>query len=398
METIKEIFKIGRGPSSSHTMGPNKAANQFKAKTSNAHKYEVTLCGSLAATGKGHLTDYAIEMALGRERVTIYWQPDRFLKRHPNGMIFRALDKNNQEIDQWTAYSVGGGTVVSDEQAEDHQQVYDIQSMAALLQWCKKTGKNIWELVEERENSDIWNYLHEIWTVMSKSIIDGIEEEGILPGDLKIRRKASSYHIKAQSQKDSMKRRSLLFAYALAVAEQNAAGGIVVTAPTCGSCGVLPAVLKTIAENNQFSEKKILRALATAGIIGNFVKHNASISGAEVGCQGEIGTACAMAAGAATQLFGGSPTQIEYAAEMGIEHHLGLTCDPVKGLVQVPCIERNAFAASRALDANSFAIISDGDHFVHFDKAVETMKQTGDDLPHLYKETSEGGLAKHCQC
>ena len=270
--------------------------------------------------------------------------------------------------------------------------------MTQLLDWCNVNGRNIWELVEQREEEDIWEYLQVVWDTMKKSIQDGIEAEGRLPGALNIRRKAASYYIKAQSQRDSMKRRSLLFSYALAVAEQNAAGGVVVTAPTCGASGVLPAVLYNIQKNMEFSDQKILRALATAGLIGNFVKNNASISGAEVGCQGEIGTACAMAASAATQLFGGTPTHIEYSAEMGMEHHLGLTCDPVLGLVQVPCIERNAFAASRALDANSYAIISDGKHFVTFDKVVQTMKQTGDDLPHLYKETSEGGLAKNCEC
>lgn len=397
MESIKEIYKIGRGPSSSHTMGPNKAAKIFQEKNKEADKYIVTLYGSLAATGKGHLTDYAIEVVFGKEKVDIIWKPDIFLPRHPNGMLFQAT-KDDRIIDEWRAYSVGGGTIVDDNSSQENENIYDIFSMEELLEWCHKTGKNIWEMVVEKEASDIWDYLQSIWNTMKISIEEGIEEEGKLPGPLNIRRKAASYYIKAMGQRDSMQRRSLLFSYALAVAEQNAAGGVVVTAPTCGSSGVIPAVLYNIQKTNGFTDRKILRALATAGLIGNLVKHNASISGAEVGCQGEIGTACAMAAGAATQLFGGTPAQIEYSAEMGMEHHLGLTCDPVMGLVQIPCIERNAFAASRALDANSYAIISDGNHFVHFDKVVKTMKQTGDDLPHLYKETSEGGLAKNCEC
>ncbi len=398
MESIKEIFKIGRGPSSSHTMGPNKAAKIFKKRNAEVEKFRVVLFGSLAATGRGHLTDFAIEKVFGKKNVEIVWKPEIILEKHPNGMTFQALNDSNDIIDEWTAFSVGGGAILDETSTQEYEHIYDISTMNELLEWCHKEGGNIWELVLEKEGVGIWDYLQNVWDVMKKSILDGIEEEGTLPGCLNIRRKASSYFIKAQGQRDSMKRRSLLFSYALAVAEQNAAGGIVVTAPTCGSSGVLPAVLYNAQVNIGFSDQKILRSLATAGLIGNFVKHNASISGAEVGCQGEIGTACAMAAGAVTQLFGGTPNQIEYSAEMGMEHHLGLTCDPVAGLVQVPCIERNAFAASRALDANSFAIISDGTHFIDFDKVVTTMKQTGDDLPHLYKETSEGGLAKNCQC
>ncbi|MFP4547561.1 MAG: L-serine ammonia-lyase [Fidelibacterota bacterium] len=398
MESIREIYKIGRGPSSSHTMGPNQAANNFRLQYSDAKKFRVTLYGSLAATGKGHLTDYAIQKGLGVTNTEIIWKPDIFLPQHPNGMFFQAYNEKGNLLGEWTCFSVGGGSVTDFSETNKIQPVYKLTTMTDILEWCQQTGKNIWELAAVCETEDIWDHLFNVWQIMKKSIHAGIEEEGTLPGELKLRRKAAAYYIRAQSQRDSLKRRSLLFAYALAVAEQNAAGEIVATAPTCGSCGVLPAVLLTIQKNNKFSDKKILRALATAGIIGNLVKYNASISGAEVGCQGEIGTACAMAAGAATQLFGGSPNQIEYAAEMGMEHHLGLTCDPVMGLVQIPCIERNAFAASRALDANSFAIISDGTHYVHFDKVVKTMKQTGDDLPHLYKETSEGGLAKHCDC
>ena len=242
--------------------------------------------------------------------------------------------------------------------------------------------------------NDVWDYLAEVWAVMKQSVRNGLENEEVLPGPLHLRRKASSYYQRSCGSKPSLQSRGLVFAYALAVSEENASGGKIVTAPTCGSCGVLPAVLYHLALTREFSDKRILRALATAGLVGNIVKENASIAGAEVGCQGEVGVACAMAAAAANQLFGGSTTQIEYAAEMGLEHHLGMTCDPVCGMVQIPCIERNAYAAARALDVNLYSTFSDGRHRVSFDHVVEVMKQTGHDLPSVYKETSEGGLAK----
>jgi len=251
----------------------------------------------------------------------------------------------------------------------------------------------LWEYVEEVEGVEIWDYLQQVWKVMKASVKKGLNEEGVLPGALKLPRKASSYYTKARNFSGRMERRSMIFAYALAVSEQNASGGTIVTAPTCGASGVLPGVLKFIEEYYETTDKKILRALATAGLIGNLVKYNASISGAEVGCQGEVGTACAMASAAATQLFGGTIYQIEYSAEMGLEHHLGLTCDPIAGLVQIPCIERNAFAAARALNHNTYVLLSDGRHRITFDEVVQAMKQTGHDLPNIYKETSTGGLA-----
>ncbi|MEG0253795.1 MAG: L-serine ammonia-lyase, iron-sulfur-dependent, subunit alpha, partial [Muribaculaceae bacterium] len=256
-----------------------------------------------------------------------------------------------------------------------------------------RTGRNYWEYVEECEGKEIWDYLKQVWGVMKDAINRGLEGEGALPGELGVRRKAVSYYVRAKGYVDALKSRGLVYSYALASSEENAAGGRIVTAPTCGSCGVLPAVLYHLFVTRDFSEIRICRALATAGLFGNIVKTNASISGAEVGCQGEVGVACAMAAAAACQLFGGTPAQIEYAAEMGLEHHLGLTCDPVCGLVQIPCIERNAYAAARALDANLYATFSDGRHSVSFDRVVEVMKQTGHDLPSLYKETATGGLA-----
>ncbi len=393
MESIKEIFRIGNGPSSSHTMGPKKAAQIFKSKYPEAHRFEATLYGSLAATGKGHQTDVAITGACSPKEVKILWKADTFLANHPNGMRFRALSADSKSIGEWTVYSVGGGKITDYVTDEKESGIYELTTMNDILKWSKNTGKSFWEYVESVEGPEINDYLREVWTVMLGAISRGIDQEGIIPGGLKLNRKASSYYVKAKNYSGSLKSKTLIFSYALAVTEENAAGGIIVTAPTCGSSGVVPAVLKTLKDSFDFSERKILRALATAGLIGNIVKKNASISGAKVGCQGEIGTACAMASAAATQLLGGTPSQIEYAAEMGMEHHLGLTCDPIAGLVQVPCIERNAFASERALNTATYALLSDGRHLVSFDKIVKTMNQTGHDLPSIYKETSAGGLA-----
>ena len=282
----------------------------------------------------------------------------------------------------------------SPEESSEEDEIYSLSTMTELLDWCNRQGKEYWEYVDECEGEDIWDYLAEVWKVMKESVEAGLDAEGVLPGPLHLRRKAATYNIKASGYQDNLRSRGLVFAYALAVSEQNAGGGKIVTAPTCGSCGVLPGVLYHLWKSKNINEIRILGAIATAGLIGNIVKQNASISGAEVGCQGEVGVACAMASAAANQLFGGSPTQIEYAAEMGLEHHLGMTCDPVCGLVQIPCIERNAYAAARALDSNIYASFSDGSHRVSFDKVVSVMKQTGHDLPSLYKETSQGGLAK----
>ncbi len=397
MKSIKELYRIGTGPSSSHTMGPRKAAEMFLERHPEAGSFKVTLYGSLAATGKGHMTDVAIIDTLQPlAPVEIVWQPKVFLPFHPNGMTFAAFDTNNKLVENWTVYSVGGGALAenTDKPSIESPEVYSMNSMTEILEWCEHSGRSYWEYVKQCENSDIWDYLNEIWTTMKDSIRRGLEEEGVLPGPLNLRRKASTYFIRATGYKESLRSRGLIFSYALAVSEENASGGKIVTAPTCGSCGVVPAVLYHLHKSRDFSDLRILRALATAGLVGNIVKTNASISGAEVGCQGEVGVACAMASAAANQLFGGSPAQIEYAAEMGLEHHLGMTCDPVCGLVQIPCIERNAYAAARALDANLYSSFTDGMHRVSFDKVVQVMKQTGHDLPSLYKETSEGGLAK----
>lgn len=400
MKSIKEIFRIGNGPSSSHTMGPRAATIEFLRRCpADAVSFSVTLYGSLAATGKGHLTDAAIISEFERRghKVEIVWKPDVFLPYHPNAMTLTGLTADGRKALEMTVYSVGGGAIKieGDPDEAETPDVYTKNSLSEIMAYCEQTGRDFWEYVEECEGPAIWEYLHRVWETMKQSVTDGLAQEGRLPGPLNLRRKAAQYHVKAEGYRDNLKSRGLTFAYALAVSEQNASGGVIVTAPTCGSSGVLPGVLYHIWKSRNLPEKRILHALATAGLIGNVVKQNASISGAEVGCQGEVGVACAMAAAAACQLFGGSPAQIEYASEMGLEHHLGMTCDPVCGLVQIPCIERNAYAAARALDANIYASFSDGGHRVSFDRLTQVMKETGHDIPSLYKETAEGGLAKN---
>lgn len=397
MKSLKELYKIGRGPSSSHTMGPSKAAGIYAARHPEAKGFQVTLYGSLSATGKGHLTDVAINDALSKVApVEIVWS-NEFLDFHPNAMKFAVKADDGSLQDEWTVYSVGGGALSEGDASADAlsttPEVYSLNSMKEIQAWCDANGRTFWEYVEECEGPQIWDYLADIWKVMQQAVEDGLQNEGVLPGPIHLQRKATIYFVKANGYKPSLQSRGLVHAYALAVSEQNASGGTIVTAPTCGSSGVMPAVLYHMKHGHDFSDLRILRALATGGLFGNLVKQNASISGADVGCQGEVGVACAMAAAAVCQLFGGTTTQIEYAAEMGLEHHLGMTCDPVCGLVQVPCIERNAFAATRALDANFYAMLSDGRHIVSFDDVVSVMKQTGHDLPNLYKETGIGGLA-----
>ena len=400
MKSLKELYRIGRGPSSSHTMGPMLAARIFRSEHPEAISFKVTLYGSLAATGKGHMTDVSIIDELEPAApVEIIWEPSVFLPFHPNGMNFKALDSNGNVSGDWTVYSVGGGALSEGFKGDrfETEPVYDLDKLSDILRWCEDKGRSYWEYVGECEGADIWDYLNEAWKAMQAAVERGIDHEGVLPGPLNLARKAPTYYVKATGYKKSLQTRGLVYAYALAVSEENASGGQIVTAPTCGASGVVPAVLYHLYKGHEFTDKRILHAMATAGIIGNVVKQNASISGADVGCQGEVGVACAMAAAAACQLFGGSPSQIEYSAEMALEHHLGMTCDPVCGLVQIPCIARNAFAATRALDANLYAAFSDGKHRVSFDKVVEVLRQTGHDIPSLYKETSEGGLAKGFQ-
>ena len=395
MKSLKELYRIGYGPSSSHTMGPRKAAEQYLMRHREAAKFRVTLYGSLAATGKGHMTDWAIYQVLGESRTEIVWKPDVVLPYHPNGMKFEARADEGEPYDPWTVFSVGGGALAEEGAATlETPDVYDLNRLGDIKRWCEASGRSYWEYVDECEGPSVWDYLADVWEVMQEAVERGLEHEGVLPGGLNLRRKAPDYFIKAMGYGSSLQTRGLVFAYALAVSEENASGGRIVTAPTCGASGVVPAVLYHLQRSRNFTDKRILRALATAGLVGNVAKTLASISGAEAGCQAEVGVACAMAAAAANYLFGGSLASIEYSAEMGLEHHLGMTCDPVCGLVQIPCIERNAHAAARALDANIYATYAEGLHRISYDKAVEVMKQTGHDLPSLYRETSEGGLAK----
>ena len=372
-------------------MAPFRAAEMFLRKYPEAADFEVTLFGSLAATGKGHFTDRAIASVLSSERTRIVWKPDVFLPEHPNGMFFRAMDAAGRVVGEWKVFSVGGGAVSEDGRQEETPERYPFRSMAEVLQTSEDRAVPLWQLVEESEGIQ---WLGGIYDRMLETLEEGLGKEGVLPGGLHLERKARSYFLKARALRKDIRRTGIIAAYAYAVCEENASLGTVVTAPTCGSCGVLPAVLRYIQETHKNTRADMCRALAVAGLVGNVVKQNGSISGAEVGCQGEVGTACAMAAAAAAWLFGGTPRQCEYAAEIGLEHFLGLTCDPVLGLVQIPCIERNALAANRAVAAAELALISDGRHMISFDDVVRTMLATGHDLPGLYRETSKGGLAR----
>ena len=378
-------------------MGPRAAAEAFIKEHPEATKVQAELYGSLAATGKGHLTDRAIREVFQSHSipVDILWFPDQVKPFHPNAVTLRMVEPD--ELSE-TYYSVGGGKIVKDgEEEQSASDVYDgskVGTMERLLSYCEDNGYQIWEVAIEAEGDGIVGYMAEVWEVMKTSIRNGLEAEGVLPGGLHLQRKACQAYAKARDLSGLMGSTAHAFSYALAVSEENAGGGRIVTAPTCGSCGVLPGVLYHLAAEYEIPEPRILRALLTAGIIGNIVKENGSISGAEVGCQGEVGVACAMAGAAAAQLLGGSIHQIEYAAEMGLEHHLGLTCDPLMGLVQIPCIERNAMATMRAIDHASYALLGDGHHKISFDDVVEVMMETGHALPSLYRETSMGGLAR----
>lgn len=394
MKSIREIYRIGYGPSSSHTMGPGRAAKFFSEKHPEADQYKVSLFGSLALTGRGHGTDEAIRKAVARQGITeIIWEPEVSLPHHPNGMRFEAF-KEGVSMGRWEVYSVGGGALWDEAGTFEGEEVYPDAKMTEILEWCLSEGRTFSEYVEMHEGPEIYDYLAEVWRVMKEAIFHGLENEGVLPGTLRLPRKAATYHIRAQQSAGSLRLMGMLFSAALAVSEENADGGLVVTAPTCGASGVVPAVMHFLQQDQQVGDKRILKGLATAGLIGNIVKTHGSISGAEVGCQGELGTACAMAAGAAAQILGGTPMQIEYAAEMGFEHNLGLTCDPVAGYVQIPCIERNAFISHKARECAVYALFSDGRHKVSFDDVVATMMETGYDMQAKYRETSLGGLAR----
>ncbi|WP_321368879.1 L-serine ammonia-lyase, iron-sulfur-dependent, subunit alpha [uncultured Desulfuromusa sp.] len=396
MESLRQLYRIGTGPSSSHTMAPRQAALIFLERYPAAPHYRVTLFGSLAATGRGHLTDKALLDVFQTcgSKVELLWVPEEKLPLHPNGMRFESLDDSGSKLHSWEVYSVGGGALQDNDQLVSPPIIYPLTNMADILNFLDRSGESLWEYVLTYEDDSFPDFLAGVWDVMSTAIGRGLEQVGILPGGLGLGRKAHTFYRKSSLYGAHMQNNARVWAYALAVSEENASGGIIATAPTCGASGVLPAVLRYLQETLSCSRDDILRALATAGLVGNLVKKNASISGAEVGCQGEIGTACAMAAAAATQLHGGTIKQIEYAAEMGLEHHLGLTCDPVNGLVQIPCIERNAHAATRALSCCHFALLSGGEHKISFDEITLVMNETGQALPSLYRETSVGGIAQ----
>ena len=395
MQSLKYLYRTGRGPSSSHTMGPLAAAERFIKENPSAESYKVILYGSLAKTGKGHMTDAVLKEVFSDKILEIVFDTESPTDYHPNTMdIFAYVC--GKETAHTRFYSVGGGEIVADgEKPEEHNEVYKMNSFSEISAYCREKDMRIWQYVEECEGPEIWDYLSEVWSVMQHAIKEGLETEGILHGGIGTQRKARYlYRQKHIDESEETKTNRLICAYAYAVSEQNASGGKIVTAPTCGACGVLPAVLKFLQSKRGFSDAQIIHALATAGIVGNLIKTNASISGAECGCQAEIGTACSMAAAAAAELYELDLDQIEYAAEISIEHHLGLTCDPILGLVQIPCIERNAVAAMRALNAVNLADFLADSRKISFDMIVETMYETGKDLKVMYRETAEGGLAK----
>jgi L-serine dehydratase len=395
MESLRHLYKIGRGPSSSHTMGPDKAARLFKDMYPSADRFHVDLFGSLSDTGKGHKTDIAVLDALApvNAQVRFAGTPKTPLA-HENTMDFYAY-KGDEQIGYARILSVGGGEIeVVGAPQFRNPQIYKENSFAEISALCAAKNLRLSDYVLQQEGEGFWGYLNEIWQAMQQSILDGLTTRGVLDGGLGVERKAQLlYQQRHIDESETTRENRLVCAYAFAASEQNAGGGIVVTAPTCGSCAVVPAVLKYMQEKRGFSDDDILRALAVGGLIGNLVKTNASISGAECGCQAEIGTACSMAAAALCELFGMGLGQIEYAAEVAMEHMLGLTCDPVCGLVQIPCIERNAVAAMRAINALSLANFLSNTRRVSFDTVVATMYRTGKDISARYKETSQGGLA-----
>ena len=394
MESLRELYKAGYGPSSSHTMGPQRAAEKFREKNPAAVSYEVELYGSLAATGKGHLTDYIILKTLG-ENCNIIFKPEIIKEKHTNAMKFTAYDNSGKIIGESLFYSVGGGKIVEEgKAAADQEEVYKEKNFKEIMKWCRDNGKDLTEYVEYNEGTEIWDYLKDILKVMDEAVERGLKAEGFLPGKLKLERKAKSYYEKFRKSGFQDRLEGRVYSYALAVSEENAAAGKVVTAPTCGACGIIPALLKAYKVTKDLTEDELVKALAVAGILGNVIKKNASISGAEVGCQGEIGVACSMGAGMVAYILNGTLDQIEYAAEIGLEHCLGMTCDPIEGYVQVPCIERNAIYSAKAIDCAYYSLMSDGEHLVSFDEITETMMETGKDLRSEYKETSLAGLAK----
>ena len=395
MKSIKDIYKIGKGPSSSHTMGPAKAMALFVKENPDADSYEVELFGSLSDTGKGHGTDVAIKSVSEGKPVSIIFNSRQRDLPHENTMDIHAI-KGGERCASIKVLSIGGGDIRIVGRAEkDENDIYKEDSFAEIAESCSKQGIRLSDFVIQHEGAEICEFLTKVWQTMNNAIHEGLTTSGILPGGLGVERKAQYLYNQRHIDESPVTRENrLVCAYAYAVSEQNADNGTIVTAPTCGACAVLPSVLKYMQDKHGFSDKQVVRALAVAGLVGTLVKTNASISGAECGCQAEIGTACSMAAAALGELFEMGIHQIEYAAEIAFEHHLGLTCDPICGLVQIPCIERNAVAAMRAINAVSLANFLSDSRKISLDLVIKTMYETGKDLSHLYRETSEGGLAK----
>ena len=394
MESLNQLYRIGCGPSSSHTMGPEKACVIFKEKNTDADEFEVVLYGSLAKTGKGHCTDSVIENTLAPTPTTVKFDFDKTDIGHPNTMEMFAY-KNGEQVDFARVFSVGGGRIELEGSSSAKEPiVYELSTFSDIKAYCKEKKFRLWQYVDEVEGEYIWDYLAKVWQTMKDAIERGIEDEGVLPGGLEVQKKAKYlYNMEHIGESAETRENREVCSYAFAVSEQNASGHTIVTAPTCGASGVLPAVLYYMQLKHGYADRQILQALATGGLIGNLVKTNASISGAECGCQAEVGTACAMASAALGELFGLKRGKIEYAAEIAIEHHLGLTCDPICGLVQIPCIERNAVAAMRAINAVNLASFLSETRKISLDNVIETMRKTGLDIHAAYRETSEGGLA-----
>ena len=395
MKSLRELYTVGRGPSSSHTIGPTRACCLFREEHPDADRYEVTLFGSLAMTGRGHLTDVAVRDALAPVHTDILWNTERTDLPHPNTMELRAY-KNGALTGEMTALSVGGGAIsIPGRPDTESPEVYPEASYAEISAFCSANRLRLSDYVFLREGEGIRDYLFGIWNTMKQSVSDGLTRTGELPGGLGVERKAQYlYNRRHIDESPQTRENRLVCAYAFAVAEQNASGGEIVTAPTCGASGVMPAALLYMQEERGFSDEAIVRALAAGGVIGNLIKTNASISGAECGCQAEVGSACSMAAAAMCELMEFPIEQVEYAAEIAMEHHLGLTCDPICGLVQIPCIERNAVAAKRAIDSANLAHMLVGTRTISFDMVVRTMYETGISMNRAFRETSEGGLAR----
>lgn len=393
MKSLKQLYKIGVGPSSSHTMAPVKAVERFLSEHDGCDSYVVTLYGSLALTGKGHGTDVAVIKAFGSRSVTIVLDTETKCA-HPNTMDLAGYD-DGVEVCKMQVFSIGGGDIlVAGETFVESENIYPHRTFEQIKDYCKHNSLRYWQYALRFEGDGITDYIQNVWRIMNQCIDDGLEREGTLPGGLNVVRRAKKLTQCGSAESAQTRQDRIVSSYAFAVGEQNASGGMVVTAPTCGASGVLPAVFGYAARQLNFSDEQIYRGLLTAGIIGNVVKTNASISGAECGCQAEIGTACSMAAAGLAELYGMTLDEIEYSAEVALEHHLGLTCDPVCGLVQIPCIERNAVAAMRAINAVSLATFLADSRKVSFDAVVKAMYETGRDIPENYRETSIGGLAK----